>query len=109
MMGGYGGMMGGYGNGFWGMGVIGMVLQLAILIGVIYFIVHLVRGFTNQQHSKKPNNALEIVEERYAKGEILEEEFKKMKNDSIFFLLTPVILSIYSIKEIEALFNGLIW
>lgn len=80
MMGGYGGMMGDFGNGFWGVGVIGMVLQLAILIGVIYFIVHLARRFTHQQHSNKPNNALEILEERYARGEISEEEFKKMKN-----------------------------
>lgn len=79
MMGYYGGMMG-YGNGIWGMGLIGMLFQFAILIGIIYFIFHVVRSLINQQHSHKSNSALEIIEERYARGEISEEEFKKMKN-----------------------------
>lgn len=79
MMGGYGGMMAGYGHGFWGMGLIGMVLQTAILVGIIYFIFRLLRNVTHQQ-SLKSNNALEILKERYAKGEISEEEFTKMKD-----------------------------
>ncbi|MEB3100794.1 SHOCT domain-containing protein [Ferviditalea candida] len=74
-------MMGGYGhffNGFWGMSIIGMVVQLAVVIGVLFLIVHFLRGFS-QQHANRPSTALQILEERFARGEISEEEFKKMR------------------------------
>lgn len=73
MMGGYGGMMGGFG----GMGWIWMILQLAILVGVVYFIVTLVKGSTRR--TTKYNKGIETLEERYAKGEISELEFTNMK------------------------------
>lgn len=73
MMGGYGGMMGGFG----GMGWIWMILQLVILIGIVYFIVTLVKGSTRQ--TTKNNKGIEILEERFAKGEISESEFNNMK------------------------------
>lgn len=76
---GYGGMMGGGYEGFWWMGLIGMLLHLVVFVGVIYFIFHLIRSFTHQHHSNH-KRSLEILEERYAKGEITEEEFKKMKH-----------------------------
>lgn len=80
MMGGYGGIMGSYGNEFWVMGVLGILLQFIILIVVIYFIFHLIRITTQQQHSNQSSNALTILKERYAKGEVSDDEFKKIKD-----------------------------
>lgn len=68
---------GGWGNmmGFWGGGIM-MVLFWA---AVIYFIVWLVRNNkTNERDDKK---ALEILKERYARGEIDKKEFEEKKKD----------------------------
>ena len=83
---GYGPMMGGwgYGNGLggWGMGAMGMIFPLVILIGVVYIIYHFLsrsgrnRGFGTQNFSR----ANEILAERFARGEISEEEYKRLKN-----------------------------
>jgi putative membrane protein len=86
--GGWGGMMGpgmmGFGlMGWGGMGFGWMMLLpvifLVILIVGVYFIVTWLRGEDKTSHV--PNTALEVVKERYAKGEITAEEFKKMKRD----------------------------
>lgn len=78
MFGGYGGMMGGYGG--WAMGLVWFILQIAIVIGVIYFLIYLVRGFvSSHRHPGQAKRAMEILEERFVKGEITEEEFKQMK------------------------------
>ena len=86
MMGNYFGnsMMGfGYGYGAGWLGVILMVLFWAL---VIILIVMLVRGLTGQNKKSSDNNgnsAIEILKERYAKGEINKEEFKAKKKDLI--------------------------
>lgn len=56
---------------FWWILIIAIIL---IAIGVI------TRGRTNQSNSKK-GSPLEILKERYAKGEISKEEFKERKNE----------------------------
>jgi len=67
-------MMFGYGYGYGGMF---MWLVFLIIIGLlIYFLVH--NRQTKDGHSKTP---LEILKERYAKGEITKEEFDKIKQD----------------------------
>ncbi len=83
---GYGPMMGGwgFGHGFggWGMGLIGMIVPLVIFLVVIYFIYKLfnrtlhTRNFGMQSH----HEASEILAVRFARGEISEEEYQRLKN-----------------------------
>lgn len=75
---GFGGM--GYGGGF-GMGILGWIFQILILIGAIYLVVYLVRSVTRRDNSNHSlRTAREIAAERYARGEISEEEYRKIRD-----------------------------
>ena len=84
MMWGYPNMMGGFFGG--GMGWIGMIFGfiffILVVIGIIFLIVWLVKrsnypGVENRTESK----ALEVLKERYARGEITKDQFDNMKKD----------------------------
>jgi putative membrane protein len=87
-----GGMMGGFG-GYGTFGWIGMILNLVITIGVIVgfvlLIVWAVRRFSNEGRSSISSTDLEqsqaspreILEKRYARGEITREQFKEILSD----------------------------
>lgn len=69
----------GYGMN-WGMGF-GWIIGLALLVLVVWAIVKIVNN-NNINHSTTENNqktALEILKERFAKGEINKEEFEEKK------------------------------
>lgn len=76
---------GGFGRGFGGGGFIAgnigfgfmsvmMLFRLLILIALIIFAVKFIKGYIN--HS---SGALKTLDERFAKGEISEEEYMKRK------------------------------
>ena len=72
-------MMDGQGWHAWGMGW-GWIIGIFILVAIIWIVVRT----TNQNRSVKPpdsHTALDILKERYAKGEISKEEFDKRKID----------------------------
>jgi putative membrane protein len=86
MMGNYFGHMGGFGFGFG----FGWIFMLIFWVLVIWAIFALVRGVSGRgcghwhdhgQQGKKESNALNILKERYAKGEINKEDFEKIKKD----------------------------
>ena len=64
------------GYGF-GMGWIGMLVHLFIIVGVIYLVVKLVVGDMGTRRNEK--TAEKILAERFARGEITDEEYKRMK------------------------------
>ena len=84
-------------NDGWGMGaggVIWIVVMLAVLALIVVGIVLLVRGLSGRHYhgqvgypqgppsgSPGSRSALQILEERYARGDIDREEFQKRKAD----------------------------
>ena len=58
----------------WGMGL-GPVFMLLIATMVIFLIISLIRSLFGNSSSNKTITALEILEERFARGEIDETEF----------------------------------
>ncbi|MBA7564796.1 hypothetical protein ES708_06464 [subsurface metagenome] len=77
-------MMGGFLGG-WGIVWIIFILifVLAIIIGIILLIVWLVKrvSYSSESPKARESNALEILKERYAKGEITRREFETTKKD----------------------------
>ena len=82
-------MMGYYG-GFGGFGwigmIIGLVLTVAVIIGVVVLIVWAVRRMNNNpnsggiQSSASPS-ARDIAQARYARGEINRDEYQRILSD----------------------------
>jgi putative membrane protein len=80
---GYYGHMGGIGFGF------GWIFMIIFWIAITFAIIALIRGFSGhgcwhnlgEHHKEEGNKALDILKERYAKGEITKEDFDKMKKD----------------------------
>lgn len=74
------GMMGGYYGG--GLGFLGVIFNLLIWVAIIAGIVYLVKIlFPHKSKSEREKGALDILNERYAKGEINKEEFAEKKKD----------------------------
>jgi putative membrane protein len=85
------GIMNGY--GFGGFGLIGMILNLVItlgvIIGIVLLIVWLVRRFSASEtfsafgfdQANGQPNPREILQSRYARGEISRDEYQQMLAD----------------------------
>ena len=65
--------------GAWGFGMMFMMVLFWVL--VIIGIVLAIRWLTNQRREKPSDSALEILRQRYARGEIDKEEFEAKNRD----------------------------
>ncbi|PJE60024.1 MAG: electron transporter RnfE [Candidatus Portnoybacteria bacterium CG10_big_fil_rev_8_21_14_0_10_44_7] len=69
------------GGGFWG-GWLAMILFWALVIlGIVYLVRRLAGPAGETTEKKTKPGALEILQERYARGEIDQEEFLAKKKD----------------------------
>jgi len=74
---------GGYGYGHWGLAVMG-IFWLIVIVGVIALIVWAARRPWHHAAATGPaggGRAVEIARERYARGEITGDEFKRLTDD----------------------------
>jgi putative membrane protein len=69
-----------YGNGF-GFAGLGMFFTLLFWIALIWIIVSLFRQHNQAPTADSTNRALDILKERYAKGELTKKQFDEMKKD----------------------------
>jgi putative membrane protein len=75
------GMMGGWGVGWFG-GIFMIIFWIFILVGLVFVIKWLIQSTSRgQTGGTGGNRALEILKERYARGEINKTEFETMKSD----------------------------
>ena len=85
---GYGpGMMGGGWGGYgYGYGLIHMIVWIVILITVVALVAWFVRSVAATQHvthlsPPRHSTGLDVLEERYARGEINRDEYLEKKRD----------------------------
>lgn len=62
--------------------ILGIIFFIAIIVGVILLIVWIVKRTTHSTTEPKTDiKALEVLKERYAKGEITKEQYEDIKKD----------------------------
>lgn len=66
---------------WWGFGALHMLLFWGVLIFAIVVLVKWLSGMPGQRHGDGGGRALDILKERYARGEINKEEFEQKKRD----------------------------
>jgi putative membrane protein len=69
------------GMGFMWFGWLWMVIFIIIILAGIYFFTSGFRQESTRPISTSSTSSLEILKQRFAKGEITEEEFRKMKKE----------------------------
>jgi putative membrane protein len=67
-----------HGSGMW----LGWIIGLIVVIAIIWIIIRAL-GRSDNSNIPAGKSALDILKERYARGEIDKEEFEKRKKDLI--------------------------
>lgn len=73
----------GWGNGYWGMGmgwIFMALIWVLIILGVVALLRRLGLGDAARREAPRPT-PLEILQERYARGEIEREEYEQKRRD----------------------------
>ncbi len=77
----YGYMGNGYGWGGMGFGMASMLLFWVLLVAAVAVVIRYVWGSDRSPEVRQEKTALNILKERYARGEIEREEFEQKKHD----------------------------
>jgi len=64
-----------------GFGMVGMLLFWILLIAAIIVLIKYTRSSGDSSERQQEKSALDILKERYARGEIGREEFEQKKHD----------------------------
>ena len=62
-------------------GLLWFILVILPLVGIIFIIIYLILRNEKSPQISAPKNALQILDERYVKGEITKEEYEQKKKD----------------------------
>jgi putative membrane protein len=75
-------IMDGWGMGWFG-GILMVIIAVLVIIGAVYLIKWIANSSRNQSRpeSRQAASALDILKERYARGEIDKQEFETQKSD----------------------------
>lgn len=74
-------MMGPGFHHFWGMGFFSLAMWILLLVGIVFFFRWMWQSSKKDNPFANSNRALDILNERYARGEINREQFESMKKD----------------------------
>lgn len=78
-----------FGPGFGWYGLFGMLFNIAIWVGIVVLVVWAVQKFTSSGHGSRSNghgysqspSARDILDQRYARGELSREEYQEKLHD----------------------------
>jgi putative membrane protein len=62
-------------------GLLWFILVILPMVGILFLIIYVILREVSPRESEEHNKALEILKERYARGEITQEEFQKMREE----------------------------
>lgn len=65
----------------WGMMVLMVLFWIALIGGIIWLIVYLARRSGSTAGTPAAETALDILNKRYARGEITREDYERMKRE----------------------------
>lgn len=79
---GWGLMGGGWGGYGWGFGVMHAAVSVAVIVGIVFLVIWAVRSTSGRGalHARR-SAGLDVLEERYARGEINRDEYLLKKKD----------------------------
>lgn len=64
----------------WGMMIFMMIFCIIVLGLLIYGIIFLIKGTGGTNRGQHDNQAIDILKERFAQGELTEDEYRKKRN-----------------------------